>query len=154
MQFRRLFRFRHFHGRRFVILVGVGGVIEEGVELVILLGRERIVFVVVALAAAEGGAHPDRHGGVDAIDDRLVAELLIVGAAFGVGHGVAMETGGDFLLQRRVREHVAGDLLDGESIERQVAVERIDHPIAIRPHAAAIVLFVALGVRVAREVEP
>ena len=42
----------------------------------------------------------------------------------------------------------------GELIERHVAVERVDHPVAVLPDVAAVVLLVAVGVGVAGEVEP
>ena len=85
---------RQFQGR----LVGV---VEEGEELVILALRDRIELVVVALAAADRQAQEDDAGGVDAIDDRLDAELLEVDAAFLVDLRVAVEAGGDLLLERR-----------------------------------------------------
>ena len=47
----------------------LGHVVEEGVELVILLLRDRVELVVVALGAADGQAEPDGAGGVDAVDD-------------------------------------------------------------------------------------
>ena len=65
-----------------------------------------------------------------------------------------MEAGGDALFVGGRGQHVAGDLLDGELVERQVAVERVDHPVAVPPHRAEGVLLVAVAVGVAREVEP
>ena len=47
---------------------------------------------------------------------------------------IAVETRRDLLVERRVRQQVARDLLDRELIERHVAVERVDHPVAPRPH--------------------
>ena len=41
-----------------------------------------------------------------------------------------------------------------ELIERQVAVERADHPVAPRPHLAIVVDVVAVGVGVAGRVQP
>ena len=57
-------------------------------------------------------------------------------------------------LGRRVREQIAGDLLDRELIERQVPVERLDDPVAIGPDRAPTVLLVAVGVGVASLIEP
>ncbi len=65
-----------------------------------------------------------------------------------------MEAAGDELIGRRLRQHVAGELLDGELVERHVVVERLDHPIAILPHCPQVVLFVAVAVGVAGKVEP
>ena len=65
-----------------------------------------------------------------------------------------MEAGGDPLVLGGVGEHVAGDLLDGELVEGHVAVERVDDPVAVFPDFAAIVLFVAVGIGVARQIQP
>ena len=51
-------------------------------------------------------------------------------------------------------QQVAGDLLDGELVERHVAVEGVDHPVAPAPHRALAVALVAVGVGVAGGVEP
>jgi hypothetical protein len=52
------------------------------------------------------------------------------------------------------REHVAGHLVDHELIETHVAVERADDPITIRPDDARLVFFIAIRVRIPRDVEP
>ena len=87
---------------------------EEGVELVILALGDRVELVVVALGAADGQAEPDGARGVDAVDD--VGGLVLGGdrAALVVDHVVAVEPAGDLLLERGVRQQVAGKLLDGE----------------------------------------
>ncbi len=97
--------------------------VEEGEELVILALLQRIELVIVTLAAADRQAEKNRAGRVGAIDDRLDAELFEVDAAFLVDLRVAMEAGGDALLNGRVRQQIAGQLLDDELIERHVAVE-------------------------------
>ena len=51
-------------------------------------------------------------------------------------------------------QQVAGQLLDRELVERQVAVEGVDDPVAPRPHAAQAVDVVAVRVGVAGRVEP
>ena len=62
---------------------------------------------------------------------------------------VAVEAGGDLLVERRVRQQVAGELLDRELVERHVAVEGVDHPVAPAPHRPVAVALVAVGVGVA-----
>jgi hypothetical protein len=63
--------------------------------------------------------------------------------------------GGEDLLGVGVGQQVAGELLDREAVERQVGVERVDHPVAVAPGVGAVVvLFVAVRVGVARLVEP
>ena len=55
----------------------------------------------------------------------------------------------------RIRQQVARELLFGELVERQIAIERVDDPLPIAPRPRArAVLFVAVGIGVAREVEP
>ncbi len=132
----------------------VGRVGEEREEPEVVLLAERIVLVVVALRAAQRGAEPHRRRRVGAIDEHLVHRLVGIDAALLVGHRVAMEAGGDALRLGRVGQHVAGDLLDREAIEGHVGVERVDHPVAVLPDVATLVLLVAVGVGVAGEVEP
>ena len=51
-------------------------------------------------------------------------------------------------------QQIAGQLLDRELVERKIAVERGDDPVAPRPHHAMTVDVVAVRVGVARGVEP
>ena len=72
-----------------------------------------------------------------------------------VGRDVAaMEAGGDLLVERRIGQQVAGQLLDGELVERQIAVEGLDHPVAIGPDLAVVVDVDAVRVAVAGRVQP
>src|SRR5438477_1961849 len=122
---------------------------RSGEHPVVVLLREGVELVAVALRAGESGPEPDGGGGVDAVHERLVARLLDVDPALLVEQRVAVEAGGDPRLGRRVREHVARDLLDRELAERHVRVEGGDHPVAPLPGGAAAVLLVAVRVRVA-----
>ncbi len=66
-----------------------------------------------------------------------------------------MEGGRDQLVVRRVRQQIPRELLDREAIKRHVAVDRVDHPVAVLVgRQAGIVLLVAVAVGVARHVEP
>ena len=56
-------------GGGIVPFVGIGGLIEDGVELVVLFMRDRVVLMAVALGTAERQTHPDLHGGVGPIFD-------------------------------------------------------------------------------------
>ena len=58
------------------------------------------------------------------------------------------------LILRRMRQQVAGDLLDDELVVRHVVVERIDDPVAIHPHEPRLVLFEAVGIGIAGRIEP
>ena len=95
--------------------------------------------MIVAARAAHRQAQPDGRRGFDAIDDVLDGVLFGDDAAFGVGAMIAIEAGGDVLLERGIGQQIAGQLLDRELIERQVAVVGLDHPIAPPPHVAVAV---------------
>jgi hypothetical protein len=62
--------------------------------------------------------------------------------------------GGHELVERAVRQHVAGDLLGGELVPRHVVLERADHPVAVRPDGAVVVDVDAMGVGIARGIQP
>ena len=110
--------------------------------------------MAVALSATKGHTHPDLHRGVHTVNDRRHPKLLVIGTALGVGHRIAMEARGDLLRLRRVRQHVAGELLNRELIEGHVGVDRPDHPVPVSPDGSLGVLRVAGGVGVAGQVEP
>ena len=144
----------HLEGRALIAPIGVLALVPDGEEPVVLFLGDRIVFMAVALSATKGHTHPDLHRGVHAVNDRRHPELLVIGTALGVGHRIAMEARGDLLRLRRVRQHVAGELLNRELIEGHVGVDRPDHPVAVSPDGSLGVLRVAGGVSVASQVEP
>ena len=129
-------------------------VVEERKELVELALRNRIVFVIVAAAAIEGQSQPCHARGFHSVDDRFDPPFLRNNAAFSIESMVAIEAGRQDLLRRSAGQQVAGELFDGELVERHVAVERVDHPIAPRPHLPAAVDLKAVAVGEASEVEP
>ncbi len=129
-------------------------VVEEREHPVILFLRERIVLVVVALGALDRQAEDALADRVHAVEHGLHPELLGIDAPFFVEHRVAQKTRGDDLVLRRMRQLVAGDLLDDELIVGQVAIQGADDPVAIEPDLPRLVLFVAVGVGIARGVEP
>ena len=129
-------------------------VIEERHHLVELLLREGVEFVVVALGAANGGAEEGGADGCRAVNLDVPVVLFGVHTAFRIKHRVSEEAGGDLLLLGGVRQHVTRNLLEGELVERHVAIQCLDDPVAIRPHGAARVFFVAVGVCVPRQIQP
>src|SRR5579884_4319655 len=110
--------------------------------------------MIMALATADCQAKENRAGCVDAIDNRLNAELFWIDAAFLIFLCITMETGSDALFSRCIRQQIAGQLLDDELIERLVLVQGVDDPIAVFPDGARRIDAVAVGVGVARQVEP
>ena len=131
------------------------GRIEERIELVVLAVRDGIVFVRVALSAPHRQTEPDRSRRVGSIDELLVAVLLFVGSPLFVRQRIAMKTGRDPLVERRVGQQVSRQLLDRELIEWQIAIERIDHPIPPTPRVGTRQVFlIAIAVGIACEIEP
>src|SRR5204862_1673205 len=113
-----------------------------------------VIFMVMTLRAADSQAKPDRTYRGSAVHHLLVAELLNLHAAFAVGQCVAMESGSDLLIDSRVWQQIACDLLDGELIERHVTTDGIDHPLAVTPGVwAHVIFFVAVAIGVASQVQ-
>ena len=145
------------------LLVGVGWgdgvvrflrVIEERHDLVVFPVLDGVVFVRVALGALESETEPCGSGGGDAVGDCVEAEFEGIDAALLVEHGITVKAGGDDVIRVVAGEQVAGQLGDGELVERHVGVERADDPVAVWPDFAGAVFFVAIGIGVACEVEP
>ena len=133
---------------------GLRRVVEEGRELVELLLAERVELVVVADRAPGGQAEPDLRGRLGPIP-RVQDDVFLVDRPAFAGRDVAaVEPRGHLLLQGAVGEQVARELLDGELVERLVAVERLDDRLAIRPDLAIVVDVDAVRVAVPRGVEP
>ncbi|MFO1499860.1 MAG: hypothetical protein U1G07_15950 [Verrucomicrobiota bacterium] len=122
------------HGRLDAVVSAVAGIIEEGVKPVVLVVGDRVVLVGVALGTHHRQPKPGGGSSRDAVLDGFRAVFFRVTAAFIVDFGVAIEAGGDFLVQGSVRQEIAGKLLDRESVKGHVVVERVDDPIPIRPN--------------------
>ena len=129
-------------------------IVQHRVEAEVFLLRDGVEFVVVAVRARDGQAQPRVARRRHAVHDRLDAELLLVYPALLVDLRVAMEARRNFLLHRRVGQHVARELFDGELVEGQIPVQRGDDPVAVTPDAARRVNAVAVRVRVTRHVQP
>ena len=136
------------------VVAQLGDGVEEGEEAIELLLRERVVLVVVALGALHGQTHPGLGRGAHPVHGVGHEVLLGNGPALVGVHVVAVEARGDARLGRGVGQEVAGELLQREAIEGQVAREALDQSIAPGPHVATAVDRVAVGVGVARQVEP
>ena len=134
--------------------VRVGRVVQDRVEAKIFLLRERVVFMVVALAARDRRAHPGAHRGVHPVHDRHRAKLLVDRAPLAVGERVAVEAGGDLVVERRIRQKIAGDLAKRELVEWHIGIEGPDHPVAPSPDRPRWVVGVAGAVGIAGQIEP
>ena len=114
--------------------------------------RHRVKLMRMTLGTAQCKPQPCGRRCIHPIHNRMKTKLQRINASFFIDHGVAMKTSGDSLRARGVGQHVAGELFDGELIKWKVAVNRLDHPITPRPDGARAILFITVGIRVAREV--
>src|ERR1051326_2286097 len=74
-------------------------VVEESVETVVILMRNGIVFMRMALGTHHRQAEPGCGGSSDAILDRLGPIFLVITAAFVIGFRIAIEAGGNLLIR-------------------------------------------------------
>ena len=139
---------------RVAVHAGVGRRIEEGVERIKLLVRDRIELVAVADGALAGEAHPGvRHRG-RAVDGVAEEQLVVDRAALARRDVAPREPGGDLLVGRGIRQQVAGELPDRELVERKILVEGLHDPVAVEPHLPFVVEMQPVGVGIAGVVEP
>ncbi len=90
---------------------------------------------------------------INAISNRINTKLLCVRSALFVDQRVSMKTSRDQLIECWVGQHVTSDLLDRKLIKWQIAVERLNDPVAIDVCVwASAILFVAVRVREVRKV--
>src|SRR5207245_794105 len=100
----------------------LGDVMEKREETVEILLGQRIIFVIVTPRAAQRQPQPDGGGGFDAVGAIFNEEFFGNDPALLIDHVVAVKAGRDLLIKRRIWQKVAGQLLDGELIEWQVAI--------------------------------
>ena len=67
---------------------------------------------------------------------------------------VAVEAAGDLLIDGGLRQQVAGQLPDRELIERQIVIQRPDHPVAPDPLPGVAILLETVAIGVPSGVEP
>ena len=133
---------------------GLRGVPKVRRHRVKIFLRDRIEFVVVARRAIRREPEPHPRSRRHAVI-RIQREIFLRdGSALRGRHVAAVKARRQQLIARRVREQIARDLLDREFIEPLVAVERRDHPIAIRPHLPVVINVDAVRVRIPRRIEP
>ena len=118
------------------VIAAISAVVENGVQLVVLVVRDGVVLVRVALGAGQGQSKPGRANGGDAILDGLDAVLLGIATAFVIDLGVSIETSGDELIGGWRRKQISSELFDRELIEGLVLVECLEDVISVRPDLA------------------
>ena len=157
--------FRSPRRDRRVRVVGLVGAVdgrEDRLEAVVVLLRDRVELVVVALGAVDREAHERADGVGDEVVAVEVPGDLAVDLRLGQ-LGVADEVprpGGEEperldAVRRAGEQHVAGDLLLHEPRVRLVGVERADDVVAVRPGVRPrLVLVVAVRLAEVDDVEP
>jgi hypothetical protein len=110
--------------------------------------------VVVALRAAKRAAKPRGRHAAHPLGAVFREILLRLRTAFAGHHVEPVVAGRDALLDRRVGQEIAGELLGRELIEALVGVEGVDHVIAIREDALVLIAVKTHRVREARDIEP
>ena len=110
--------------------------------------------MVVALGTADREAEPHAPRCRHPVEDGVDAKLFLVDPPFFVDLRVAVEAGGDPLLVGGVGEEIAGELMDREAIEGEIAVGGLDDPVAPPPDLTWGVDRIAVAVGIARLIEP
>ena len=136
------------------VLAVLRHVVEERIHLVKILLRSRIVFVVVTLRASNRQPHPSHARRRHAVHHIEIQILRLDQPALVARHHIAMKARRHLLLDRRIWQHVARDLLDGELVERHPRIERLDHPLPPQPHVPQRIIMIPARVAVARQVQP
>ena len=129
--------------------------IEGSLETVVILLRDGIEFVIVATRTLDSEAHDTATEGGDHVIEIFVAEFGIVFFAEADLGMVAEKAGGGESFGAGVGEFVAGELFVEEAVVGFVGVEGGDDVVAVTPGVGTVeVVFLAVGIGVAGEVEP
>ena len=134
--------------------IGFVGVVEESENSIVLFLRQRIEFMIMALRALDGYAEDSLSDRVHPVVHGFHAELLGIDAALLIDHGIPQVARGHHLVLGGIGEQVAGNLFDDELVVRQIAVEGMDHPVAIEPHEPGRVFLISVGIGVSRRIQP
>ena len=128
--------------------------VEHRKQLVVLALRDGVVLVVMALGAAHGKSQKHRARRRHPVTHRFHTELFRVGPALFVDERIAVEPGGDLLFEARIFEQVTRELFEDELIVRQVAIDGVDHPVAVLPDVAGRVDREPVRIGVPGRIEP
>ena len=90
----------------------------------------------------------------DAVDRVLHQIFLRHDSALGVTAVVTIEPGSNLLRDGRIRQQVSGNLFHHEPVERLIAIECLNYPVAPAPHLPLGVRLIAIGIGIPRRVQP
>ena len=127
---------------------------KEGSEAVKIPLCERVILVIVTLTAANRRTEPDGGDIAHAVGRVLGEILLLLHAALVGGLQQSIVAAGNLVVDGGARQQVARKLGGGKPVERQVVVERLDHPVTVRCDGVILITVVADRVRIPHQVEP
>ena len=132
---------------------------EDRSHGVVVFGRDRIEFVIVAASAAHREPHEDLRRRVDLFINHVVLHLDLVllnqrlcphCQETGCNDAPAVDP-----IRPLGRQQITGELLDDKLIERRVPVQSLDDVVAVAPGVRHLDVIVQTGrVRVAGDIEP
>src|SRR5215470_18071220 len=108
----------------------------------------------MALGATDRQPQKGFADGVNTINDAFDAELFRINAALLIEHRIAQKPRGHPIVERGLWQQIARQLFNREPIKWQVLIERVNHPVAIRPDRTRAVFFKSVSVGVTRGVQP
>ena len=108
----------------------------------------------MADGALPGEPHPSVERRRRTVDGVAEEELFVDRSPLACCHVAAREAGRRLLLASGAGEEIAGELKNRELVEGEVVVEGLHDPVAVGPHVALVVEVEAVGVGIARDVEP
>ena len=136
------------------ILPRLVDILEKGEKGIEIPHGYRVEFVIVTAGTLQCQAQKRRAERIDAIDHITDAKFFLDDAALFVLQVEAVEGGGEPLFPGGVRQQVAGELPGHKPVEGQVFIEGLDDPVAIRPDWPGRIHLIAVGIGVARQIEP
>ena len=153
-----VFRLWHGNDRGRVLGVAVHGplgrVVEKRRQRIKLFGADRVKLVIVAHRATRGQAQKylrRRFCSIPRIKNKV---FFGNGSAFAGGDVATIKTGGDLLVQSRLRQEVPGELLQGELVKGHILIHCPHNPLSIAPHFAKIVKVNSMAIGIPGGVQP
>ena len=128
--------------------------VEERIELIVFLLRNRIVFMVVTLGTTHCQTEEYLPGGICPVYGIGHIELIRVGSPLLVECHTPVEPRCNPRLYVGIREQISRHILDDEPVIRLVRIESIDDIIPVKPHRSIGISVVTVRVSITGQVEP
>ena len=128
--------------------------LKNASKRVVVLLRDRVELVIVASRARARESQKYGSSGIGAILDVHHSHFFFDDAVFTGCRVVAIKTAGDQLVERGIWQEIPSELFDDELVVGEVAVKRLNHPVAIRPHLAIVVVVETIGIGITGGIQP